>query len=126
MGIPPEVDVFEHFRKDGFLTRFHITHSFHQGPTYENNTVVQQKYWRLWPLDLKYIEIEFVWKADGMTWTVNGKKTMQIPGNSPKFPTHPMNLIMNAGLGPDWNPKPEKFDDFIIREASYYRDSAVL
>ena len=76
-GCPPEIDI-EHFRKDGFLTRFHITHSFHQGPTYANNTLITKTYWKLWPLDMKEIELTFIWQPGEMKWIVNGKNIMKL------------------------------------------------
>jgi beta-glucanase (GH16 family) len=119
MGMPPEIDIFEHFRKDGFLTRFHITHSFHQGPTYANNTLMTKTYWKLWPLDLKEIELTFIWQPGEMKWIVNGKNVMTVPSGTPNYPTKPMNLLMNAGLGLDWKPNTGKFEDFIIYKATY-------
>ncbi|MCX6266531.1 MAG: hypothetical protein NTW16_04135 [Bacteroidetes bacterium] len=94
MGMPPEIDVFEQFRKDAFLTRFHISHTFHQGPTYLNNTSISKTYWKLTPLDLQNIDLVFTW-----------------------FPT--VNLIMNAGLGLDWKPNVGKFEDFVVVKAEY-------
>lgn len=119
MGLPPEIDIFEQFRKDSFLTRFHITHTFHQGPTYTNNIINQKTYWKLWPLDLNKIEISFTWTNKEMVWVVNGKKIMTVPASTPKYPLKPMNLIINSGIGPDWTPKSGKFEDFILYEASY-------
>jgi hypothetical protein len=120
MGIPPEIDIFEHFRKDGFLTRFHITHSFHQGPTYQNNTIRSKKYWKPIPLDIHDIEISFTWTATGMTWVVNGKKIMSLPSVTPKYPARPMNLIINSGLGLDWKPQIDHFSPFIVKKAEYH------
>ncbi|MDP1623587.1 MAG: family 16 glycosylhydrolase [Bacteroidales bacterium] len=119
MGMPPEIDVFEHFRKDGFLTRFHITHSYQDGPTYENNSVQSKIYWRFWPLDLMDIEMIFTWLPAGMTWTVNGRSVMTVSSDTPNYPVLPMNLIMNAGLGLEWKPKVGKFEDFVIYQATY-------
>ncbi len=119
MGIPPEVDIFEHFRKDGFLTRFQLTHNFHQGPSYANNTIISKKYWKFLPLDFNDIELTFSWTSAGMNWIVNGKNIMSVPGNTPNYPARPMNLIINAGLGLDWGPKPGKLKDFIVYKATY-------
>ena len=118
--MPPETDVFEHFRKDGFFTRFHLTHSFHEGPTYTNNTILSKTYWKLWPLDLNDIELVFTWLPSGMTWVVNGKNTMTVPSATPNYPLRPMNLIMGAGLGLDWKPNVGQFEDFVISRAEYY------
>jgi hypothetical protein len=119
MGMPPEIDLFEHFRKDGFLTRFHMTHCFHQGPTYENNTVMSKKYWKLLPLDVNDIELIFTWLPSGMTWTVNGKSIMTVSSGTPNYPAGPMNLLINAGLGLDWKPSVGKFQDFVVKKAVY-------
>lgn len=119
MGIPPEIDIFEHFRKDSFLTRFGITSSFHEGPTYENNVVTSKKYWKFFPLDWSVIDIVFKWTPDEMIWIVNGKEIMKKDKRTFNFPLKPMNLIMGAGLGLDWNPKINKFEDFIIYTAEY-------
>jgi beta-glucanase (GH16 family) len=119
MGIPPETDIFEHFRKDGFLSRFKMTHSFHQGPTYEKNIVISKIFWRLLPLDLKDIELTYTWTSREMTWVVNGKKIMTVTSDAPKYPAQPMNLILNSGLGLDWKPNVERFEDFVVYKAEY-------
>ena len=119
MGMPPETDIFEHFRKDGFLTRFHIAHAFHQGPTYENNTTILKTYWKLLPMDVNDIELVFKWLPSGMTWIVNGKSIMTVSSNTPNYPTRPMNLLMNAGLGLDWKPNVGKFEDFVVKTGTY-------
>lgn len=120
MGIPPETDIFEHFRKDGFLTRFHISHSFHKGPTYANNTILSKKYWKFLPLDLKNIELTFNWTEDGMTWIVNGRRILAISAETPNYPTRPMNLVLNSGLGLDWKPDAGKFEDFVLYRGEYH------
>ncbi|MCX6305440.1 MAG: family 16 glycosylhydrolase [Bacteroidetes bacterium] len=120
MGMPPEIDVFEHFRKDGFLTRFHILHTFHEGPTYVNNKTITKKFWRLLPLDFNDIEMTFTWLPTGMAWAVNGNVVMTVPSGTPNFPLKPMNLLMNGGLGLDWKPNVGKFEDFVIRKAEYF------
>ena len=121
MGMPPEIDIFEHFRKDGFLTRFHMSLSFHQGPTYANNTILTKKFWKLVPLDLKDIDLVFSWTPAEMNWVVNGKKMMTVKADTPKYPLKPMNLIINSGLGLDWKPKTGKFEDFILYKADYQK-----
>jgi hypothetical protein len=119
MGMPPEIDIFEQFRKDGFLTRFHMAQTFHQGPTYEHNTLISKQYWKLVPLDINDIELIFTWLPTGMKWTVNGKNTMNVSPDTPNYPARPMNLLINAGLGLDWKPNAGKFKDFIVRKAEY-------
>lgn len=120
MGIPPETDILEHFRKDGFLSRFRTTHSFHTGPGYSSKNVISRNYTRLWPVDSNPMTLLFTWSPTGMAWTVNGRKVMTLGPETPGFPMKPMNLVINAGIGPDWKPNPERFDDFIIRQASYH------
>lgn len=120
MGLPPEIDIFEHFRKDKCLSRFHITSTFHQGPTYESNTI-RSKVWRNWlPVDLKPIEVEFIWHPTVMSWKVNGKVIMELGSNTPNFPTKPMNLLMGAGLGLDWRPKNFEGREFKLYHATYF------
>jgi beta-glucanase (GH16 family) len=120
MGMPPEIDIFEHFRKDWLLTRFHMTLTFHQGPTYENNKIDQKTYWKLWPLDKNPLSLTFHWFPDAMTWIVNGREIMKVTSNTPKFPTKPMNLLMGAGIGTMWKPQLDKLNrPFIVHEATY-------
>jgi len=119
MGIPPEIDILEHFRKDGFFSRFQMHHAFHHGPTYANNTISSKNHWKLRPLDVKDIDLTFTWTRAEMTWTVDGKKILTVAGNTLKYPTRPMNLIINAGLGLDWKPNVGKFEDFVVYEADY-------
>lgn len=119
MGMPPEIDILEHFRKDAFLSRFHSSHAFHQGPSYANNTVVSDTFWRLLPIDLKDIELVFTWMPTGMNWVINGRKILSVAPDTPNYPTRPMNLIINAGLGLDWKPRVEKFEDFVVYKAEF-------
>lgn len=119
MGMPPEIDIFEQFRKDGFLSRFHMEHAFQQGPTYQQNTVISATYWKFVPLDLSDIELIFTWTPGGISWKVNGKTLLTVPPGTPNYPLKPMNLLMNAGLEPNWRPDTGNFTDFIIRQATY-------
>lgn len=119
MGLPPEIDIFEHFRKDSLLTRFHITHTFHSGPTYEADSI-QQKVYRKWvPLDWKPIELVFTWHPTVMSWKVNGKVVMEIGSTIPNFPTKPMNLLIGAGVSLDWAPKNFEGREFWLHYATY-------
>ena len=71
------------------------------------------------PLDLNDIELKFTWLPAGIVLTVNGKQTMTVPSDTPNYPTLPMNLIINAGLGLDWKPVAGNFNDFIVKKAEY-------
>ncbi|MFZ4523631.1 MAG: glycoside hydrolase family 16 protein [Bacteroidales bacterium] len=119
MGMPPEIDIFEQFRKDAISSRFHMEHTFHQGPTYQNNKLVSKTYWKLLPLDLSDIDLTFTWLPSGMTWIVNGKVILTVPSGTPNYPMRPMNLLMNAGLGLDWKPNVGKFEDLVVKKAEY-------
>lgn len=119
MGMPPEIDIFEHFRKDNFLTRFHITSTFHCGPTYENNSIRQGTYKKWVPLDWRPIEIEFTWHPVIMSWRVNGKLILELHGGTPNFPTKPMNLLIGAGLGLDWRPRGFQGEEFWLHHATF-------
>ena len=81
--------------------------------------MVSKTYWKLLPLDVSDIDLVFTWLPSGMTWIVNGKVIFTVPSGTPNYPTRPMNLLMNAGLGLDWKPNVGKFDDFVIKKAEY-------
>ena len=121
MGIPPEQDFFEHFRKDSILSAFHITMTYHDGPTYEDDKTLQSVYRSFLPIHWRPINLEYIWNPDYISWTVNGKKKIQVNRiDYPNFPLLPMNLIMGAGLGIDWRPKFQNAKPFIITKAEYY------
>jgi beta-glucanase (GH16 family) len=122
-GMPPEIDVFEHFRKDRFGTRFHTTHTFHHGVSYRLSETVQAVYNKLrglWPVDLKEMTIEFEWYPNQMRWIVNGRVIMVVPATTSRYPTKPMNLLMGAGVGLDWRPQWDKVKPFVVTRAEYY------
>lgn len=117
MGIPPELDVFEHFREDCFKSRFNISQTFHGGPTYEDNHAQQTFYKRWLPLDWFDIEMELIWISTRITIYTNGKMTFNIPSTFYNFPTKPMNLLIGAGIGTMWKPKTPK--PFIVKQIEY-------
>ena len=122
MGMPPEIDIMEHFRKDSFLTRFHHTATYHGGFTYENDVEIVKKLrkcWGFWPVDLQEVEIEFLWNEKEMVWIVDGKEKLRIPNTVQKYPLKPMNLIIGTGIGLDWKPI-ESDEPFIVTKAEYY------
>lgn len=122
LGMPPEVDIFEHFRKDGFLSRFHITGTYHFGESYENDRTAFKRIKRcggLLPMDLQDIDMEFHWSENYMKWFFNGKEQMRIIRTTTnKFPDKPMNLIIGAGVGLDWEPD-SPMRPFIVRKIEY-------
>lgn len=121
MGIPPEIDIMEHFRKDCFLSRFGMTMSFHGGWSYKAGKSISRKWWRLMPVDRRRMSIVFYWGPDGMYWIVNGELFWTIMRDEVEnYPTNPMNLIMNAGVGLDWKPDWDKAEEFVIYNAHYY------
>ena len=115
MGIPPEVDIFEQFRKDSWLTKYKVTTTYHDGPKYmfsESKAHHSCKGYRK-------LHIRFEWLPTCMIWTINGKHTMTIwPSNCITFPTKPMNLLLGHGIG-DWNPQDNKLAPFIVKQLTY-------
>jgi len=116
-GCPPEIDIFEHFRKDGFLSRFHITIAFTRGLPMR---IIRsfKTYWKLWPLDFNEIDLyllDFRWNDLDCQWKEDHDCLQRIP----KISNKPMNLIMNSGLGLDWKPKADKIEDFVVHKAEY-------
>lgn len=121
MGIPPEIDLIEHFRKDGFLTRFHVTSTFHDKPTdpknYSDQICKTRNYW--FPADWKDTEIRFVWEPDRIMNYIDGRNVLTVLKRDVKcFPMHPMSLQINSGVGP-WNIQDNKLSPFIIEEINY-------
>lgn len=119
MGIPPEIDVFEHFRKDSCLTRHHVTTTFHGGPTYENDWCKAKSRYSICPIDNKDMTAKLVWTPDRFTVTINGRETLNIEKNNSRgFPYKSMNVIVNSGMG-DWEPEVNKFSPFIVKSLTY-------
>ncbi len=119
MGIPPEVDVLEHFRKDSCLTRHQITTTFHGGPSYENDWVKRGNKYSLCPVDNKDLTATLIWNANSLSIYINGKKTLTINKDSSKgFPYKAMNVIVGSGVG-NWKPNVEKFAPFIVKSLTY-------
>jgi len=119
LGIPPEIDIFEQFRKDSCLTRHKITATYHDGPTYENNhnECVAQRSCKKY--DKHPCLIKFEWLPACMIWTINGKHVMTIYAKCwDRFPTKPMNLLLGHGIG-DWNPQDNKLAPFIVNKLTY-------
>jgi beta-glucanase (GH16 family) len=119
MGIPPEIDVFEHFRKDSCLTRFHVTTTYHGGPTYEDDWMKQKAKYSLCPVDKNDMKFKLIWNENSFSVYVNDRKTLQIDKDSSVgFPYKPMNVIMNSGIG-NWEPDVSKFSPFVVKSLTY-------
>ena len=117
MKDPIEMD-FEHFRKDArwLGTRHKLSFTYHDsdGKDYAKNA------WSwLCPWDKKFITVQFVWKPTRIAWVVNGKTIQELtPSNVKKFPTIPMNLIVNSGMG-NWNIQDNKLEPLVITKLEY-------
>ena len=115
MGIPPEVDLMEHFRKDCLLTRFKTTHTYHdskQGGGYDK--MICKAKWQWFPVDNREMTFTFDWTASYMKWYVNGKLILQImKADVNKFPNKPMNLLVGSGMG-NWNIQNSKLKPLIV------------
>lgn len=99
MGMPPEIDVFEHFRKDRFLTRFKLSCSYHDGPTYEDDHEIVANRWSWTPWDCKVVEFKLVWTATSLEYIVNGKTVLTVYRDSVQhFPHKPMNILFGTGV----------------------------
>lgn len=121
LGIPPEIDVIEHFRKDCFLTRFHVTSTFHDKPSnpndYSDEICRVRKYWL--PADWFDTEIVFVWEPSRIMNYIDGRNVLTVLKSQVKsFPIYPMSLQINSGVGP-WNIQDNKLNPFIIKEVNY-------
>jgi beta-glucanase (GH16 family) len=119
MGVPPEVDLIEHFRKDGFLTRLHVTSTYHDKPSnptnYSDQTVKTRNYW--YPVDWCDTEIRYIWQPDRIMVYVDGKNVLTVLKSQVKsFPDFPMSLQLNSGVG-DW--KIGTTRPFIIKTIEY-------
>jgi beta-glucanase (GH16 family) len=125
MGMPPEIDVMEYFRKDGYNSRRHLTCTFHHGDTYEENIYKQATYQQLFPIDNGEINLYFVWTPKSMQWIVNNKLIMTVDSSTRNYPKLPMNLIINNGIGLDWKPVLDNPDQFTVIKAEYYPLSVV-
>jgi hypothetical protein len=117
--LPPEFDAFEQFLKDGFLSRFHVTTTYNDGPTYENNYNIS-KVKRFWyPVDWKDITIHYVRQQNYISLAIDHKLVMEINRSSyPNFPNDPMNIVFNSGVGP-WNPNIKRFSPVILKSMTY-------
>jgi beta-glucanase (GH16 family) len=119
MGIPPEIDAFEHFRKDSCLTRHHVTTTYHGGPTYENDWSKHANKYSLCPIDKNDLKSVLVWNSDSFSVFINDKKTLTINRDSSKgFPYKAMNIIVGSGIG-NWNPEVKKFAPFVVKSLTY-------
>jgi len=121
-GPPPEVDVFEHFRKDKCLTRHKITCTYHPGPTYENQQIVIKTRRSLRKFDKHPLYLEFHWHSDHMIWVVNNKRVLTVYRKDvAKFPYYPMNILMGTGIK-DWNGIEDTFrsEPFIVSKFEYF------
>jgi len=117
-GVPPEIDIFEHFRKDRFLTRFKTTHTYHDTPDdaqqYSKMTCKAHWHWR--PIDNREMTFMFNWLPDRMEWFCNDKLVLRILKKDVKrFPDRPMNLQINSGAG-NWRVQDDKLSPLIITE----------
>lgn len=117
MGIPPEIDVFEHFRKKGFWNRFKTTHTYHDKPFspdhYSKMTCKAKK--RLCPVDNRDISFRFLWTPNYMMWFVDAIHVMTIePGNVARYPDQPMNIVLGGGFG-NWGIDDKRIAPFIVK-----------
>jgi len=121
MNIPPEIDIFEQFRKDGWLTRYKLACTYHDGPTYENNVTYSKNARSCCPLDQNIVLISFTWTPVAMRWFINKKPIMEIQSKAwINYPIHPMNIVMGAGVG-NWKPQDNKLGPFEVVQFSYYQ-----
>jgi len=117
--IPPEPDVFEQFRKDCFFTRFKITTTYHDGPTYETGKAISKSLYRIYPYDWGWNEIILEWLPESMTTKINGRISLKIMKKDyPCYPTGKMNVLLNSCIG-EWKPKISKFPPFIVKTLTY-------
>jgi beta-glucanase (GH16 family) len=119
MGCPPEVDAFEGGFKDCLLSWFHLTATYNDGPTYENNLNISKvkRYWL--PITWFDIDVDFVWRTDYLSIIIDGKLVMEIhKSDYHKFPNQPMNFIFGSGIG-NWNPQKNKFKPVILKSLTY-------
>ncbi|MFZ4569742.1 MAG: family 16 glycosylhydrolase [Bacteroidales bacterium] len=111
-GIQCEIDVFEHFRKDSFLTRFKTTQTYHDKGVMHKC----KARWQFPPVDFDDMTFQFIWQENRIAWVVNGKQVMEVfKDDVNQFPTKPMNIIIGSGLG-DWNVQQERLSPFIVHE----------
>lgn len=118
----PEIDIFEHFRKDRFLTRFHLTCTYHDGPTYQDDQVICKSKCSIIPWDWQDVTFKFSWNDNEMVWMINDKIVLKISrADIAHFPDHPMQIRAGADVD-DFRGKPaliNPYDPFIIKEFSF-------
>jgi len=116
MGIPPEIDVFEQFRRDNFLSRFRMTGTYHDGPTYSNERSRSIARVSLMPFDLYETRVKFIRTPEKMIWIINEQQFMKVERSEMvNYPDKGMNIILGAGIG-QWNPQVNKFAPFEVME----------
>lgn len=119
MGIPPEIDVFEQFRKDQFASRCRLTGTYHDGPDYETGKTFRETRVSLIPWDLYEIVVRFTRTPEKMTWNINGRDFMVIRKKEVyRYPDKGMNIVLGAGIG-KWNPQVNRFAPFAVTAFSF-------
>ena len=116
-GIPPETDVFEHFRKDGFSTRFRVTSTFHFGSSYSGENKRVEARTACFPWDRTFHTFRLKWNKDLLLTSVDDKEILRIE-NDPWIPRQPMNVLLSSGVG-DWGPDSVKFTPFVVTALKY-------
>lgn len=108
-GIQCESD-FERFVKNACLAKYHLTCTYHDGDRKDITGVKRQ-----WT-PMKTAELIYVWEPNFIQWWVNGKNVLEIyKSEVVQFPTKPMNIIINSGVG-NWNIQDNKLKPLIINE----------
>lgn len=108
-GIQCEMD-FERFVKDSCLSKYHLTCTYHDGD--RKDIMGTKNQW----VPMKTAELKFVWQPDLIQWWVNGKMTLEVRKSDViQFPTKPMNIIVNSGIG-NWNIQDDKLEPLVITE----------
>ncbi len=120
--MPPEIDIMELFYKK-CIDRYKTTHTHHDLPTEPgkySKIIKSRAYWQAFDVTARDMTFTLNWTEGKLEWLVNGDLVqVVIKPECKEFPSKPMNLIINSGVG-DWSIQNDKLTPFVIKSMSYH------